>query len=278
MNRCILQNEQIKLVVLPERGGKLASLTDAESGLELLAQPRDGVYPPLAPHMPFDDAAASGFDDVFPSMGEPARANEWQAVPDHGFIWSSPMRAEREPDGLTLSLNGSAWRYEKRVRLNGNRALLDWRIQNIGERQQPFLWVCHCLWRLENDMRFFMPTEAAVDVLDALEPPAAMPQTVIASGAMIKRYLAKPVGIGECGFVWPSAGLRVTMRFEGLEWLGFWMSNGGWHGARQFAFEPATGYYDTLARAQRSGTLQWFLPGEERRFAITLQIEKEARI
>ena len=70
---------------------KIASIFDPGRHFELLHQPRTG-YPPLDPGMPFSEGDASGFDDVFPSMGE-----QWR----HG---SSPT--------------GDAWRHIPAVRCN----------------------------------------------------------------------------------------------------------------------------------------------------------------
>ena len=128
-------------------------------------------------------------------------------------------------------------------------------------------------------MRFFFPSECsrAIDSLTPDERPADVPLRPTAFGTMLKRYVPRPLSEGECGFCWPSAGIRVTMSFSPSElpYLGFWMSNGGWHGARHFAFEPSTAYYDTLARADQSKTLTWLRPDEERCFSLRLHIGKE---
>ena len=84
-----LTEDAMTLRLLPERGGKAASLQ--WRGVELLAQPRGEAYPPLRPDMPFHEGDASGFDDVFPSMGGAFMAGKaryaagsWQAVePSH---------------------------------------------------------------------------------------------------------------------------------------------------------------------------------------------------
>ena len=97
MNGIRLSSDSLDVLIVPERGGKLASILDRRSGFELLYQPRDG-YPPLRHGMPFAEGDASGFDDVFPSMEEfwlnpedKVRRN----LPDHGEIWTAGMAVDR---------------------------------------------------------------------------------------------------------------------------------------------------------------------------------------
>ncbi len=65
------------------------------------------------------------------------------------------------------------------------------------------------------------------------------------------------------------------MRYDAqaLPYLGFWITNGGYRGERNFAFEPATGYYDTVNCARGRGRLKTLAPGEKLCFSLMLEIE-----
>lgn len=275
MTGIVLENGALRLTLRPESGGKLSSLVSLAAGEELLAQPPAGHARPLEPGMSFAAGEAAGFDDVFPSMGEDACPGAWPAVPDHGLVWTRAMDARQEGNAVCLSLRSAPWRYEKRVLLEGNAVRMDWRIRNEGDAPACFAWVCHGLWRLEEGMRFFFPEGEAMDVMSPDEPTAVLPERPIAPGTMAKLYLRQPVREGRCGFAWPEKNLRMTMTFDPaqLPYLGFWITNGGWRGDRNFAFEPANALYDTMERARRSGTLNVLAPGGEKRFGLTLTVD-----
>ena len=130
-----LTEDAMTLRLLPERGGKAASLQ--WRGVELLAQPRGEAYPPLRPDMPFHEGDASGFDDVFPSMG--VEELLWQGkrvtLPDHGRLWSRPMTAEAANDRVTLRYTDAmlSFAYEKQVSLTGEAVRFQYAITNRGE-------------------------------------------------------------------------------------------------------------------------------------------------
>ena len=275
MESRILENRFLRVAVLPERGGKLTSFRHIPSETELLAQPPCGL-PELRPGMLFEEGDAAGFDDVFPSMGEKASAGRWEAVPDHGMVWTMSMQVSREGENLRQQFCARGWDYLKTVRLDGSSLILSWRIRNVSDRAMPYTWVCHCLWQLDEDMRFFGPDTGVVDVMDPKERPCASILQPIGEGSMAKTYTAKPVHEGWCGCVWPRRALRMTMEWDAakLPYLGFWITNGGWRGDRNFAFEPCVSFYDTLARSSASGTLRIMKPGESTEFGIRILIEE----
>ena len=53
------------------------------------------------------------------------------------------------------------------------------------------------------------------------------------------------------------------------------MTNGGYRGEANFAFEPASGYFDTLSRASESGTLTVIRPGEQHVYEIEIELSPE---
>jgi len=64
-----LENEQIEVVIIPELGGKIASLKRKSNQIELLFQPKNPYTKPSV----FNDFSLfqpSGIDDCFPSINE----------------------------------------------------------------------------------------------------------------------------------------------------------------------------------------------------------------
>ncbi len=290
-----LENELLSVRILPERGGKIASICSKRERFELLYQPRQG-YPPLRAGMPFSAGDASGFDDVFPSMGEAYRgalAEQPLTLPDHGDIWTTAMAVESASrHAATLFAPGTAlpYEYRKQIRLEGSTLSLRVHIRNTGHRPLPLVWVCHCLMRLEEDTWFEFPqgcrrivclpgcTWPSPAALDAdIDDPAHRFHHAPPEGRMMKFYFRDPVPGGQCAAHYPAGGMRADMRFDtaGLPWLGFWITTGGYRGEKNFAFEPASAWYDTWAEAERQRRLPLIPPGEEARIDLSLSLTAE---
>lgn len=272
-----MENDVLRVLVMPQRGGKTASIRHKESGFEVLHQPT--AYPALSPGMPFAMGDASGFDDVFPSMGE-------AEMPDHGEIWTSNMQAQAEGGVLRLQCEGPdrSYRYTKWIELQDAAVICRYEIENTSQQALPCVWVCHCLMKLEEDVRFVFPPECSMaeNVMNGSVLGAAgemhpvdglkMPPP---DGTAAKFYMAEPVKTGVCSAVYPHSGRTVTMRYDAraLPYLGFWITNGGYRGERNFAFEPATGYCDTVACARSRGRLNTLAPGEKLAFSLMLEVK-----
>jgi galactose mutarotase-like enzyme len=286
----LLENQQLRVIILPGRGGKTASVSRKESSFELLFQPSENPYPPLYPGMPFSSGDASGFDDVFPSMGDELIqfGGKAYAIPDHGEIWTLPMEATEEEDAIILSCGGRLlpYRYEKRILLAGESVLYAISICNTSSYALPCIWVCHCLMNLEEGVTFSLPWQGQVaeNVLDSPTPGgkhtvhpyggaydfAHAPRP----GTAMKYYLSQPVKKGFCAVEYPLSGIRAELVFNPAElpYLGFWITTGGYRGDQNFAFEPATGYYDTVRCAQKHERLTMLEPGQTLRLHLELRL------
>ncbi len=286
MNGIRLKNEYLSVLVYPERGGKTASVSDPRRSFELLYQPREG-YPPLRPGMPFSEGDASGFDDVFPSMGEQWHPDTGSPVslPDHGEIWTSRMTVEEADAGhvrMRTSGHTFPFLYEKEILLRDNTVRQRVTVTNRGTSACPALWICHCLMRLEPGMRFSFParSEGIECVPGCSWPPEGKEptdlkdlQVVPPAGTMMKFWFRDPVRAGECKAMYPG-GVQAILRFspEQLPYLGFWITNGGYRGEFNFAFEPASGYCDTLGKAAETGTLPLLEPGERKVYETEIEL------
>lgn len=277
MEPVILENSLLRLTLYPEKGGKIASLLALPEGTEFVAQSSHSTSGRLKEGMAFEEGEAAGLDDVFPSMGEDACEGLWGKQPDHGWVWTGGMECRKAgKEEAVLHVEHDGWDYEKRVSVQKNEVMLNWRIRNMSDRERPWVWVFHGLWKWAEDTVFFFPDGNVMDVLDAGEKTVPFP-VCPKDGGMAKYYWKERVKEGRCGFILPREKLRLTLTFDPQElpYLGFWITNGGWHGDRNFAFEPATGLYDTLARARRSGTMKIMKPEEETGFSIRLSISRE---
>lgn len=88
-NRIVLENQILRIEILPEYGGKIVSFYRTAAGFELAAQRRKGSVPEPEESMDFS-GFAFGMDDAFPNIDpeEIVWKERRLRYPDHGEIWS----------------------------------------------------------------------------------------------------------------------------------------------------------------------------------------------
>ena len=292
LKAAVLENDIVKVIVLPMRGGKTASILYKPKGFELLAQPK-GEYPPLIHGMDFSKGDASGFDDAFPSIDRETVMVDGKKViyPDHGDIWTMPMAAAIGDNGILLDGESGIlpYRYHKEVRLDGDKVYYHYAITNDGIVSFPCLWACHGLLRYEPDMRLSYPLGrryaqntlsspelGEVGVLHPLTDGSydfsSVPQKE--SHTMVKYYLQGRCIEGRCGIIYPTQGMACDIEFDHqkLPYLGIWLTAGGYRGEYNCAFEPATGYYDSVSKAAENGTAVTLSPGQTVSFSLSYKL------
>lgn len=295
----VLENETIKATVLPDKGGKVASLIYKPKNFELLFQNPKGTFGQACITSRFEDFEACGFDDAFPSIekGVVRLGGREIRYPDHGEVWSAPLACEADSECIKLSFHSSilGYSYLKRLRLAKDGLECSYSILNQGEEPFPYIWAFHCLVNYEEDMHLLFPdgtaqvvnvmhsqrlggagsayafpcsADAKGEIYDFTRVPAA------ASKSCEKYYVLGRVSQGSCGYYYPSK--QVTARIEydqaKLPYLGFWITAGGFRGDYNCALEPATGFYDSIETAVENHAVSYLHPGETLNFDIRLSL------
>ena len=120
----ILENETLRVTVLPKFGSKTASLLYKPTGYETLWQNPARSFIRSGYAAPYPEGDISGFDEMFPTISRCLYEDPpWQGVeaPDHGEVWSLPWKETIDRDSLVMSVHGVRFPYrlEKRVSLEG---------------------------------------------------------------------------------------------------------------------------------------------------------------
>ena len=95
----VIENDAIRVVVLPDKGAEIHQITELRSGTDLLFEGPWGLRPPGAPPLPGsgDDEFmwnyAGGWQELFPSVNE-ACAYRGKQIPFHGEVASLPWEHE----------------------------------------------------------------------------------------------------------------------------------------------------------------------------------------
>lgn len=290
-----MENAFLRVVILPRLGGKLASVCYKDKSFELAAQSGASDYALPEIDADFSQYDASGIDDAFPNIvkAKVRRQNRELCYPDHGEIWSSPLKSRiaKEAVYLTYSSSRFQYQYEKCISLKENMVCIQYEIKNLSDDPFPCLWAFHGLVRYEEDMEllYSKDVESFENVL--LSPKlgeagrhvpldnqeydfSRVP--VKASGTMVKYYADKKLTHGFCGYRYPGQGMECLLTYSArkLPYLGVWITAGGFRGDYNCAMEPATGYYDDIRIAEKNESLYWLKKEKPLRFTLTMTIRE----
>lgn len=249
----------LSLVVVPVLGGKVVSVLSPRCG-ELLAT----NHLPLRRRLPgdrFEDHDASGWDECFPSvLAESITVGSGVvAYPDHGELWTLEWSAEASNDRLDLEAEGLVlpYRIQRSYRIVEEVIRVDVSITNTGTESWPAVFTLHPLCRWAPNL---VPSRSG-------EVPL-LPD----DGGQTKLWYPVPKGRGTASIDYPDLG-SMTLEWD-ADWvtgLGLWMTNGGYRGDRNLAWEPSSAPFDSAAAARDAGANVWWHPGDQRTFSYGLR-------
>jgi galactose mutarotase-like enzyme len=275
----------MRIVVLPEWGGKIASLYDRRRKREWLhTNPNFRFRLPVYGSDYVGDYDIGGFDECFPNIGSgPYPVWPWQGImlPDHGEVWALPWDVARDSAGLTLTVEGVRlpYRLEKRLELRSDGLWMGYRALNRSPFDMPVLWSSHPLVNVRAGMRLQVPAESVrVDSCNArfaeltgLEPGQIVSWPMIAGQDMrtipgpeaetAAKLTARQLREGIVALVDPADEARLAFHFEpaSVTHCGLWLNYGGWAGKPGAApyynigLEPCIGVADRLDLALQAG-------------------------
>ena len=293
-----LENDVLRVTVLPEIGGKISSIvalsTGTARGTELLQPPLVPVVPRPA-GLPFDRSDASGWDECLPSVSG-CRLADGRQIQDHGDLWRVAWTVNQQ-DGHSATMTADATslplRMERTLRLRGSSLLLGYRVRNTGTAEVPYVWSAHPLFAVDPGDRIVLPGS-----VDEVRVEGSGGRRLGLAGGRVewpgrfhldevpgpeanvgdKLYAAAPPE-GWAALERVRAGIRLEVHFDPaiLLWLGLWICYGGWpEGAAVrgycVALEPCTAPADSLARAIDDGHARKLAPGEAHSWSIELRM------
>lgn len=174
----VMENEIVRVVIVPEYGGKIVSLYDRRAGFEWLVQAQ-GAHKPEGYGSIFIEGDMCGWDEMFPTINacrypiEGAFFN--RALPDHGEVWSLPWSAAasagasgsqfsllnpRKPEKLVFSVEGRAlpYRFWRAAWFpNPDCLQLDYALVNLAAEPIHCLWAAHPQFAAKQGTRIVLP-------------------------------------------------------------------------------------------------------------------------
>jgi Aldose 1-epimerase len=167
----VMQNDAMRVAVVPEIGGKIISLRSRRSGREWLwRNPHLPLKKPPADATDFGAFDAGGWDEVFPTVNACRVPNSaWgnRTLTDHGELWYRPWKvldenvASRAVATLSLAVDEPdlPFRFERTLTLAAGLAPLtaNYSVTNKSTMPMPFIWAAHPLLAIEPGDSFLLP-------------------------------------------------------------------------------------------------------------------------
>ncbi len=301
-----IENDAVRVVVVPEFGGKIESLRSASTGREFLWRNPDPSYRPRAYGASFGDYEAAGWEDCFPAVGAGPYpfpgALEGRAIPDHGELWTRPCEWAAEGDALRTWIHGVAfaYRFERAIRLDGSRAIVSYRVENYESEPLVHAYAAHPLLAVTDACRLVLPPgRLDVSVAGASGVPLAAcgyteswpvirsedgtlfdaSRPVARSGDWAAKLFVDRVPEGWAGLHDEKTGDYVVFSWDPdeLPELGVWLNRGGWRGDHNVAFEPCAGAPDPVHRAYAAGRYGTIPPGGSVAWTIAVEVGRSPR-
>ncbi len=291
-----IESELVRVVLVPNLGGKIVSLFDKVHQLEWLA-------PPMRPlkqttyGADFVSQDMSGWDEMLPTIV--SCVYQGALLPDHGEVWSIPWQVEQTSEAVNLSIGGVAlpYRFARSAALITPDCLeLSYRLMNTGRVSFPYLWAAHPQFIADESTRVVLPPEVAELVNVITDDPTwggcgeryPWPQATDRQGnlwrldrvrsaqwrACRKFYVPPEQQIGWAALIHEGRGCRLHMEWSPSEspYLGLWVDEGSYNSLPVVAFEPSNAYYDSLLWAIENERVSFLEPGQEHRWQIRIRL------
>ena len=303
----ILENDDVRAVLLPSWGAKTVSLVHKGLGIETLWQNPARAFMRTGYGASYGDGEFAGFDEMFPTISRCFyESAPWAGVeaPDHGEVWTIPWEAVVQGDSVTMRVSGTRFPYtlQKTVTLEGSKLVARYAASNLSSAPLDYIWAAHPLFNTTEGTRFIVP--GGMNRIINAVPSSTLggygihydfPLARSADGKEVrldrvpprnstgyqKYWFSQKATEGWCLLHDPKSTLSIGMSFpaEKVPYLGMWLNEGGYAGQYNIAPEPATAAMDRIDFSKMWGMGSVLPPkgSHEWQLAITLGDGKEPK-
>lgn len=286
-----LENEALKVSVVPQIGAKIHQFIDKRIDRDLLFHhPRVSLRQPVF-GANVDNWWTGGVDDVVPT-GHPCTVNG-EDLPYLGELWSVPWELEvLDESSVRLTAQGTITPLRLRrtmtLRPGERHVSVHYELTNEGMVRFPYLWGVHPAvpigpatqvhvpareaWYSEGDVPFDEPRLAPGQTAAAPWPITSLARLERAprrtwTHLYLSDLMDGWVGVSDLDEGW-GFGIRFDLgQFSDIH---LWLVDGGWRGVRCVAVEPWTGRPSRLDQALDQGRARWLEAGESVEASVAL--------
>lgn len=281
----VLRSDWLEAEVAHSVGGRITRLLDRKTGQDLLWRNRALPLRREQPGAPYDPAFYGGIDELLPNDGaEVVDGVDW---PDHGELWTAPLKAQVLVDGIRLTgwLPRCGLRYDRTMRLLGGAPCLEnvYAVTNESEAPRRFIWRMHAALAISPGSLIECPAETARALdpaftrrpgLDAFRWPSGA-DVVPAKDGSGEFVVLEKLGEGRAALLNAETGIRFTYTFDLAVFpcVVVFASYGGLFGHYTAVLEPCTCPCMSIAEACATGKSVCLEPGESLRTGVQLAVE-----
>lgn len=297
----ILENESLRLEIVPEVGGKIVSIFYKPAGKEILWRNPKVPLRRVDAGASYDDNWAGGWDELFPN-DEPAEL-DGAAYPDHGELWTARWSADIEKKDGQITVyqrtrtEKTEFLVERWITIEEREACVRFRYRftNEGSRSRRYLWKLHPALALSPGDHILIPASKFL-----LEPKSLgtlagaglefdSPVIQIGDRTVDLRiappcesrelhfFYATELKEGWCATFDPARRVSVHLSFPKDVFPACWYfaSYCGWNDYYVGVLEPCTGYPFRLEEAAESGNCSRLEPGATQTAEVTLSVHQD---
>jgi galactose mutarotase-like enzyme len=280
-----LENQFLKVVVLPQNGGKVASIKCTRTDTEFLLP--GSQYDKVAEygvHALFEASDCAGWDECLPTVSISGADTPGGSAPDHGDFWRIPWTLCAIPsvNEICIEAKGDSrpLSFRKQITLDSTELHIKYSITNLSAIPVGFLYASHPLFCIDPGDRIVLPNE--IDSLRLIESRGLrigkngdriswpihfhdgvsfdLRRTGYATDRTAEMLYTNQLIQGSAGLYRTQLGQGVILSFDTtvLPYLGLWTSYGGWPewsgNSLQYAIalEPTTAPHGSLRDASRA--------------------------
>jgi hypothetical protein len=296
----LLENRQLRVVILPELGAKIWQITYKPLDTDLLWNNPRVAPARFAINARYDDVWSGGWDELFPN--DEATLIDGEMYPDHGEVWTGQWHAEpfSSSDEVGVRLRFvtpiSAIAVEKTIRLrrDASRIEFDHVLTNLGNAPFPFLWKLHPALAVTPEHRLDFP--ALKVIMEPVFPgtlagaPASfdwpyarvagrsidLRQIPAATERQLYFFYGTEMQAGWCALTNTRNRLACGLVFDQKVFPSCWLfaSFGGWRNLNVAVLEPCTGYPLNFEALRAAGRHRLLAPGESLGTAVQFVVQE----
>lgn len=278
-----LENDLLRIELLPNLGGKVISFYYKPAAKELLYRSPDRSFRSPCFGDLWTNYDMSGFDECFPTIAAcnyPAEPFNGVRVVDHGELWSQSWECSASAQEIKLNAKGILFPYtfEKSLRLTGQKLVINYKLTNLSAREWQYLWSAHPVFRLTGQVHLDLPEGTSIFVEGAtnddfvLNEPTLWPKVKTKKSGDLNlshieprdlnqaiKVFAGPLAKGDMALVSEDDGILTSLSFstESVPYLGIWINQGGippkMPQYQCLGLEPTTSPTDFLDKAINKG-------------------------
>jgi len=301
-----IENEHLKVTVLPRFGGKISELINKDTGTQFFKNSKiiEAEISPPEYGNEFVPPYAFGFDECFPNVAAEIIYKNGNQIylPDHGEIWSRNCRYESKNDEINLLQDGIIYDYlfHKRLKLKDNKLKLIYELKNLQQDSFSYIWSSHPLLNIDigdrllfnnpiNEVTLNWASDRTLGTykdqvswpyLDQKHPKRNFSEIQNRTSDIAVKAFTNPSNVSAAGIYRHHTDESLLFAFDNkkIPYLGIWLCYGGWPEDMKIkdftvALEPARGGLDLLSDAKKDNKAFEIQPGEKQKWELEISVE-----